>query len=101
MDVSSATHLPTSVPVTTNIRKDDPLRQKATELEAAFLSEMLQFAGLGAAQDSFEGGIGEEQFASFLREEQAKLMAEHGGIGLAESLFKALVDHSSAPMAPK
>jgi peptidoglycan hydrolase FlgJ len=73
----------------------DPLRQKATELEAAFLAEMLQFAGLGAQGDSFDGGIGEEQFSSFLREEQAKLMAEHGGIGLAEALFEAMVDRSA------
>jgi peptidoglycan hydrolase FlgJ len=73
----------------------DLLRQKATELEAAFLAEMLQFAGLGAKGDSFDGGIGEEQFSSFLRQEQAQLMAEHGGIGLAESLFNALVDRSA------
>lgn len=77
----------------------EPLRQKATELEAAFLSEMLQFAGLGAARDGFDGGIGEEQFSSFLRQEQARLMAERGGIGLAESLFEALVDRSAAPTA--
>jgi peptidoglycan hydrolase FlgJ len=67
------------------------LREKATELEATFLAEMLQFAGLGAEQDSFGGGIGEEQFASFLRQEQARLMADRGGIGLAQSLFDALV----------
>jgi peptidoglycan hydrolase FlgJ len=73
------------------------LRDKSVELEAAFLAEMLQFAGLGAEGDGFDGGIGEEQFASFLRQEQASLMAERGGIGLAESLFEALVDRSAAP----
>ncbi len=77
----------------------DPLREKATELEAAFLAEMLQFAGLGAKGDGFDGGIGEEQFSSFLREKQAQLMAEHGGIGLAESLFEALVDRSTTQSA--
>ncbi|MBL4917006.1 rod-binding protein [Szabonella alba] len=72
----------------------DPLRRKAEELEAAFLSEMLGHAGLGAAGGSlsgnFGGGIGEEQFASFLRDEQARAMVRAGGIGLAERLFHAL-----------
>lgn len=74
---------------------EDKLRVKAVELEAAFLAEMLQFAGLDAKAGGFGGGIGEEQFASFLRQQQATLMAERGGIGLAESLFRALVDRGA------
>ncbi len=68
----------------------DPLRQKARELEAAFLAEMLAHAGLGASAGSFGGGMGEDQFASFLRQEQARLIASRGGIGLAESIFSAM-----------
>ena len=71
--------------------EDDALRTKATELEAAFLAEMLQFAGLGESSEEFGGGIGEDQFSSFLRQEQAQLMAERGGVGLAESIFNALL----------
>ncbi len=67
------------------------LREKAQQLESAFLSEMLGYAGFGKTRDSFGGGIGEDQFASFLREAQAKSMVQAGGIGLAESLFQALV----------
>lgn len=67
------------------------LKQKSQELEAAFLAEMLSFAGLGETESSFSGGIGEEQFSSFLRQEQAKLMVQHGGIGLAEQIFQSLV----------
>ncbi|MFZ1470039.1 MAG: rod-binding protein [Paracoccaceae bacterium] len=64
---------------------------KAKELEAAFLAEMLGHAGMDSdADSSFGGGIGESQFASFLRQEQAKLMVDRGGIGLAESLFRAM-----------
>lgn len=66
------------------------LLEKSKELEAAFLSEMLAHAGLGAAAESFGGGIGEAQFASFLRDEQARAMAERGGIGLAEHIFRSL-----------
>lgn len=67
------------------------LMERAKDLEAAFLAEMLSHAGLEPQSSSaFSGGIGEEQFASFLRQEQAKLMVERGGIGLAESLFRAM-----------
>lgn len=66
------------------------LRAAAQELEANFLAEMLKSAGVGKTPDSFGGGAGEDQFASFLRLEQAREMASRGGIGLAESIFHAL-----------
>jgi Rod binding domain-containing protein len=66
------------------------LHQLAQDLEATFLAEMLDYAGLGETSQSFGGGIGERQFASFLRQEQAAAMVKAGGIGLAESLFRAM-----------
>lgn len=71
---------------------DTPLMRRARELEAAFLTEMLGHAGLGqtGGDSSFGGGIGEDQFASFLRGEQARMMVDRGGIGLAEGLFRAM-----------
>jgi Rod binding domain-containing protein len=68
----------------------DPLMVQARALEASFLSEMLAYAGMGKAQDALGGGIGEEQFASFLRQEQAERMVEKGGIGLAEKIFRSM-----------
>lgn len=85
-DLTIAVQTPT--PLTA--RRESELRQAAVELEAAFLSEMLRHTGLGAPRENFGGGEGEDQFASFLRTEQARAMAESGGIGLAESLFNAL-----------
>lgn len=73
---------------------DATLMEKAQALETAFLAEMLGHAGLGDARDGLGGGIGEEQFASFLRNEQASAMVKKGGIGLAESLFNALTEAS-------
>ena len=75
--------------------KTDALRKQAQALEAAFLAEMLAHTGLDAANEDFGGGIGEDQFGSFLREEQAKLMVARGGIGLGESLFRALSERSN------
>ncbi|RWR45407.1 hypothetical protein EOW65_16340 [Sinirhodobacter ferrireducens] len=66
------------------------LHAQAVQLEAAFLSEMLKCAQVGRPMESFGGGIGEEQFASFLRDAYSEKMAEKGGIGLAESIFHAL-----------
>ncbi len=72
-------------------KPESPLMQRAKELEVSFLAEMLSHAGLEPQENAaFGGGIGEEQFASFLREEQARLMVDRGGIGLAESLFRAM-----------
>lgn len=67
----------------------DEMRRLATELEANFLSTMLKESGFGK-HGAFGGGVGEEQFSSFLRDIHATAMAEAGGIGLAESIYRAL-----------
>ncbi len=76
------------------VNRDDPLFMAAQELEATFLSEMLKSAGLGKVPDAFGGGSGEDQFASFMRAEQARAMAHAGGIGLAESLYRSLQERA-------
>ena len=81
----TATHIP---------KQDQALWKVAQKLEASFLAEMLKSAGLGAPRDSFGGGEGEEQFGSFLRQAQADLMVQAGGIGLAQSLFEVLKERS-------
>lgn len=73
-------------------QKHAGLREAAIQLEAAFLTEMLKSAGFGKARDSFGGGTGEDQFGSLLIRSQAEQMARAGGIGLAESLFHALLE---------
>ena len=83
MDIQPITAQPPS--------RHDQLLSKAEELEATFLSEMLAHSGLGELQGSFGGGEGETQFSSFLREEQAKLIVRHGGLGLAELIFNSMV----------
>jgi flagellar protein FlgJ len=70
--------------------RQQKLMQKAEELEATFLSEMLAHSGLGEMQGAFGGGQGEAQFSSFLRQEQARLMVESGGLGLAELIFNSM-----------
>lgn len=72
--------------------RDALLMAKARDLEAAFLAEMLAHSGLDEMQGAFGGGEGEAQFTSFLRQEQARLIVEKGGIGLAELIFKTMAE---------
>jgi len=83
-----------ALPDQTTAARDAKLRDAARELEANFLAEMLKSAGVGKTPDAFGGGAGEEQFASFLRLEQAREMVNAGGIGLAQSLFEALKERA-------
>ena len=76
--------------------RTEALRAAATELEATFLAEMLKSAGFGEARESFGGGAGEDQFASFLLQEHAKAMVQAGGIGLTEAIFEALKERENA-----
>lgn len=71
------------------------LRAAAVELEGAFLSEMLKSAGLGKTSQSFGGGAGEDQFSSFLVQHQARQLAESGGVGLSEILFKSMMEKTN------
>ena len=47
-----------------------------------------------ATSATFGGGAGEEAFASLLTDEYARLLAERGGIGLAEQVFELLKERS-------
>ena len=85
--------LPQNTPIPViplGLENEQELRAAAVKLEATFLSEMLKAAGFQSGGSGFGGGIGEDQFTSFLRDAQAQKMAEAGGIGLAEALFNAM-----------
>ena len=80
----------TSTPLAQPKHSDSDLRALAQKFEASFLAEMLKSAGLGKQTKSFGGGMGEDQFASFLVQAQAEQMAKAGGIGLSEAIFNSL-----------
>lgn len=66
-------------------------KEVAVVLEASFLAEMLKYTGHGESRSSFGGGEGEDAFTSLLVREQATLMAESGGIGLAEQIIDSMM----------
>lgn len=86
MGVTHAAYPPPAARATRN----GPLWQLARDLEANFLAEMMKSAGVGKARDAFGGGSGEDQFSSFLVREYADATARAGGIGLRESIYRAL-----------
>jgi len=91
----ASTPPPTS-PARASRMPDDSARQAAQALEAGFLAEMLKNTGLGDAAAGRDGGIGAEQFASFQRQALAEAMVRSGGIGLAETVYDAIVERADA-----
>jgi peptidoglycan hydrolase FlgJ len=89
---------PAAAPATALPDRGNPhLRRVAQDLEAAFISEMLKHSGMAGGRSGLGGGgAGEDQFASLLRAEHARLFAERGGIGLAENIYRALLAREGA-----
>lgn len=75
---------------------DPKLMDVARALESSFLAEMLNAAGVGEARKTFGGGAGEDQFSSFLVREYADATVKAGGIGLAESIYRSLLQVKEA-----
>ncbi len=65
------------------------ITRTAQDFEAAILAELLKATGIDSPGTTFGGGIGEEQFSSFLLEARAQAMAARGGIGLAEMVLRS------------
>lgn len=75
-------HIQTSLPLS----KSPP--SPAEKLEQAFLEEMLKYCGPKSVTGAFGGGIGEDQFASFLTQEYAAVLAGQIDLGLGDRMEK-------------
>ena len=66
--------------------------KSAREFESVLLNTLLKpmFEGL-ASDESFTGGSAEQTWRGLLVEEYANVMAEQGGIGVAESVYRELI----------
>ena len=71
------------------------VRAAAIRFEAAFLAEMLRHAGLAKTRSAFGGGAGEQAFSGSLVQEYAARIADSGGVGLADSIYRALLARES------
>ena len=68
---------------------EEAMRASAHDFEAAFLTQMLTFSGLGDAL-TLGGGEASSAFAGFYIESLAEKMTEAGGLGLADRFYVEL-----------
>ena len=68
------------------------MRQQAEELESVFLSTLMKemFSNIDS-KGTFGGGFAEETWRGMQAEQYAAVMAEAGGIGLADTLMADLI----------
>lgn len=64
----------------------------AQDFEAMVLAQLLQDAGVNAPPAGVGGGVGEAQFSTFVTQAQAQAIAARGGVGLAETVLRALLN---------
>lgn len=72
-----------------NERNDPELREAAEDFEAAFISQMLKFSGLGEALTK-GGGEDVSAFTDFYIDNYAEKIVEKGGFGLADKFYDKL-----------
>ena len=73
-------------------RQPAALAQTSEDFEAIFLSQMLSPMFETLEEDPlFGGGPGEQMYRSLLVEEYGKILAQTGGVGLADQLQQELI----------
>jgi peptidoglycan hydrolase FlgJ len=75
----------------------DRLREKAVELEGVFLNTLMSqmFSSLDA-RNEFGGGYAEETWRGMQAEQYSSMIAENGGIGLADDILADLLTMQEA-----
>lgn len=71
----------------------DKTRQAAVEFEGVTIGELLQpmFDTIDTSEGMFGGGAAESQFRSLQVLEMGKQIANSGGIGIADSVYKQML----------
>lgn len=97
-DLNSLTPLQTVKPTPVSVETDADkaaLKAVAKDFEAAFIAQMLTHSGLAESLTSGEGKMA-SAFGSFYVEQLAERMADQGGIGMADSIYKQLERYGDA-----
>ena len=94
-DMISAPVLPTRVVPAPRVNPTgtaEEIRAAAENFESFFLSQMFEYMFAGIDTDGpFGGGHGEKIFRSLLFQEYGKAMAAQGGIGVADTIERQLL----------
>lgn len=75
-----------------NITANTNGQAAAQDFEAFFLSQMVSYMMAGVETDPvFGGGPGETMFRSMLSQEYGKTLAQNGGVGIADSVMREIL----------
>ncbi len=78
--------------VTDDTKDIEKAKESAQEFEAFFLTQMLESMYADMKPDAmFGGGQSEKIFRSFMLDEYGKMMANNGGIGIADNIMNMLL----------
>jgi len=91
--------LASKLPTSTEARaaREATARDTAETFEAMFLSTMLSSMKMGIDPDSvMGGGEGEAAYQSLVAEQYGKAMADMGGIGIADAIYKEILKAQEA-----
>ena len=71
----------------------EKIEHAAQDFEAVFIAEMLKpmFEGI-STEPPFGGGKGEEVFRSMMLQEYGKIVAQTGGVGLADHVKEQMIE---------
>jgi peptidoglycan hydrolase FlgJ len=88
-------------PLTKALPQATALARQATALEGVFLNTLTKemFASI-KTDGAFGGGFGEETWRSMQSEQLADEIARSGGVGLAASITRSLIDLQQAAAVP-
>jgi Rod binding domain-containing protein len=71
---------------------DAKMRAAAEEFEAVFLAQILENMFQGIPTDGpFGGGHGESVYRSLMLQEYGKVIAQRGGIGVADAVMREMI----------
>jgi len=77
------------------------IAKAAEEFEAVFISQMLSHMWSGVGVDPmFGGGHAEETFRGLMIEEQGKVIAKSGGLGLSDHIKRQLLQIQEGAVQP-
>ncbi|ABS64164.1 hypothetical protein Plav_2555 [Parvibaculum lavamentivorans DS-1] len=82
----------TGKPAAKDEARDARIWETAQDFEAQFVSTLFQsmYEGVGE-DDPFSGGPGETMFRSMLVDQYGRQMAQSGGIGIADAVYREML----------
>ncbi|WP_319413472.1 rod-binding protein [uncultured Cohaesibacter sp.] len=78
--------------VQANLSLEERARQSAQEFESVFLSQMLSTMFEGVGDDEFGDSYAQDTYRSLLTETYADEITKAGGIGIADSVMRELIN---------